>query len=255
MDRTFTNDREYYGPDSDKETNTIDFSGDPNLLEFEHFSDDPNLLEFEDSSMPYPTFTDQSNSPNNTTHGSITNQEHDSISQVIDEDITSISISSSSNPSQADHISQNVPQIEKSTHEQDLTIQEDITNLSRQSEHTTSSPPILLPQRGRIRIPNPRVFGDDWVNSTVCLTPSSRTFIGHILPSMSHDDIFLHSLDWDAPFVHDYLGYLSIEHLHTDPFTSEIEWMHPLSMAAKATSADTPTLREIHQMNRQEIEL
>ena len=81
----FTNDQEYYGPDTEEETNAIDFSGDPNLFEFEH-------QEFEDSSMPYPTFADQSNSPNNTTHGSITNQENDSISQVIDEDITSISI-------------------------------------------------------------------------------------------------------------------------------------------------------------------
>jgi Reverse transcriptase (RNA-dependent DNA polymerase) len=116
------------------------------------------------------------------------------------------------------------------------------------------NPSLKSPRPTRVRKANPQIFGDKWVNGTISLTPSSRTFIGHIIPNMTHDDIFLQSLDWDAPFAPEYLGYLSIEHLHINPFTSEVEWVHPLSMAAKASSADTPTLGEIQKMNPEEVD-
>ena len=106
----------------------------------------------------------------------------------------------------------------------------------------------------RTRRPNRRVFGDEWANHTVQLTPSSRTFLGHIIPSLSHDDLFLHSLDWDAPFSEDYGSYHGLNLLHVDPYNNEVDWTHPFTPAAKASSADTPTLREIQQLSPVEIE-
>ena len=72
----------------------------------------------------------------------------------------------------------------------------------------------------RTRRPNRRVFGDEWANHTVQLTPSSRTFLGHIIPSLSHDDLFLHSLDWDAPFSEDYGSYHGLNLLHVTTMKS-----------------------------------
>lgn len=121
------------------------------------------------------------------------------------------------------------------------------------------APPQELPpvdQRPqRARRPNRRVFGEDWTNYTVQLTPSSRTLIGHVVPNLSHDDLFLHSLDWDAPFAEDYASYHAINELHVDPYTDEVEWIHPFTLGAKATSADTPTLREIQKLGPKEIDL
>ena len=56
-------------------------------------------------------------------------------------------------------------------------------------------PPLQDMRPERIRRPNKRVFGDEWANFTVQLTPTSRTMLGHIVPNLSHDDLFLHSLD------------------------------------------------------------
>ena len=79
--------------------------------------------------------------------------------------------------------------------------------------------------------------------------------LGHIVPNLTHDDLFLHSLDWDAPFSSAYGSLHSLNLLHVDPFTNEVDWIHPFTLAAKASSADTPTLREILQLPPDEIEL
>ena len=113
------------------------------------------------------------------------------------------------------------------------------------------NPPI---RSTRIRRPNQRIFGDEWTSHTVRLTPSSRTLLGHIVPTLNHDDLFLHSLDWDAPFSHDYAAFHSLNLLHVDPFTNEVDWIHPFTLAAKASSADTPNFREIQQLSPEEIE-
>ena len=89
--------------------------------------------------------------------------------------------------------------------------------------HPPPTPPAAVQTGKRTRLANKRVFGDEWVNHTVQLTPSSRTIIGHIVPGLNHDDIFLHSLDWDAPFSEDFAAYHSINLLHTDPFTNEVD--------------------------------
>ena len=106
----------------------------------------------------------------------------------------------------------------------------------------------------RTRRPNRKIFGDDWVNHSVQLTPTSRTLLGNIVPGLTHDDMFLYSLDWDAPFADDLQSYHAANILHIDPHDNEIEWYHPFTLAAKATSADTPTLRDIQKMSPQEIE-
>ena len=106
----------------------------------------------------------------------------------------------------------------------------------------------------RKRKPNQRYFGEEWMNHTIHLTPRSRTLLGNIVPSLTHDDLFLHSLDWDAPFVGAYCPYHDINELHVDPYTNEVEWYHPFTLAAKASSADSPTLRKIQRMSPQEID-
>jgi hypothetical protein len=45
-----------------------------------------------------------------------------------------------------------------------------------------------------------------------------------------------------------------MEHLHIDPFTSEVEWVHLLYVAAKASSADATTLQEIQKINPEEVD-
>ena len=51
--------------------------------------------------------------------------------------------------------------------------------------------PTEVPVRSaRVRRPNQRVFGEEWANHTVRLTPPSRTLLGHIVPTLNHDDHF-----------------------------------------------------------------
>jgi hypothetical protein len=78
-------------------------------------------------------------------------------------------------------------------------------------------------------------------------TPSSRSIFGYLTP-FCHDDLFIHSLDWDIPFRGRYRSFESVNHLHVDPITDETEWYHPFSLGAKASSEDTPTLRQIQQL-------
>ena len=111
------------------------------------------------------------------------------------------------------------------------------------------------PRPQRIKKPNKRVFGEEWANNTVQLTPKSRTMLGHIVPTLNHDDLFLHSLDWDAPFTEDFASYHALNLLHIDPHTEEVDWFHPFTLGAKATSEDTPTLRDIQRMSPAEIDL
>ena len=112
----------------------------------------------------------------------------------------------------------------------------------------------VVTENKRTRRPNKRVFGDEWVNHTVQLTPRSRTLLGNIVPGLTHDDMFLYSLDWDAPYLEAYVSYHHANELHIDPYTNEVEWVHPFTLGAKASSADTPTLREIQRLPPKEIE-
>jgi hypothetical protein len=79
-------------------------------------------------------------------------------------------------------------------------------------------------------------------------TPISRSILG-CLSTFCHDDLFIHNLDWDLPFRGSYTAYNALSSLLTDPISHEVEWLHPFSLAAKTTSEDTPTLRNIHRMS------
>ena len=120
-----------------------------------------------------------------------------------------------------------------------------------------TDPPTLVNQRPeRTRRPNKRVFGDKWANCTIQLTPTSRTMLGHIVPDLNHDNLFLRSLDcWDSPFTHENESFHRLYLLHTDPLSNEVDWMHPFTLAAKASSADAPSVREIQRLSPAEIEL
>ncbi len=75
------------------------------------------------------------------------------------------------------------------------------------------------------------------------------------MPTLNHDDLFLHSLDWDAPFTEDFASYHSLNLLHIDPYTKEVDCFHPFTLGAKASSEDTPTLRDIQRMSPAEVDL
>jgi hypothetical protein len=92
----------------------------------------------------------------------------------------------------------------------------------------------------------------DWSTFTIRLTPESRSMLGCIMP-FSHNDLFIHFLDWDAPFRGSYTAFESINALHIDPETSETEWSHHYTLGAKATSEDNPTLREIQRLQPKEL--
>ena len=80
--------------------------------------------------------------------------------------------------------------------------------------------------------------------------------LGHIVPSLNHEDLFLHSIDWDAPLAEGYFAYHSVNLLHIDPYDDqEVDWFHPFTLGAKASSAATPTLREIQRLSPEEIDL
>ena len=137
----------------------------------------------------------------------------------------------------------------------DTTPDNDLPSDAECDEPSDEQVPLEAPIRStRVRRPNRRVFGDEWTNHTVQLTPSSRTLLGHIVPTLNHDDLFLHSLDWDAPFSQDYGSFYGLNLLHVNPYTNEVDWIHPFTLAAKASSADSPTLREIQQLSSVEIE-
>jgi hypothetical protein len=84
-------------------------------------------------------------------------------------------------------------------------------------ESTPESTSAPVTRERRACKPNKRVFGPNWSTFTIRLTLESRTMLlGCIMP-FSHDDLFIHSLDWDAPFRGSYTDFESINALHVDP--------------------------------------
>ena len=79
-------------------------------------------------------------------------------------------------------------------------------------------------------------------------TPTSRSLLGYLTP-LCHDDLFIHSLDWDLPFRGRYTALNAMNGLHVDPEDNDVEWSHPFSLGAKASSDDEPTLRAIQRMS------
>ena len=205
----FISERDYYGPDEDKEeSNTITFP-----------EADPTWTPISEVKSP--------NIPEDIPTGPTEYSEHPTIED--DDDNTTVHQDSDDHP-----------------------LSDDIDHARRvrftvESIHEPSRPQ-------RTRKPNKLVFGDEWVNHTVQLTPTSRTMLGHIIPDLTHDDLFLHSLDWDAPPSDNFTPYHALNLLHVDPYTEEVKWTHPFTLGAKATNEDTPTLRNIQRMTPAEID-
>jgi hypothetical protein len=84
-------------------------------------------------------------------------------------------------------------------------------------------------------------------------TPNSRIFMG-LLNQVLPDDVGLFMLDWTQPYSREYGIFHVYDDLGTDPDTDETDWMHPFALAAKATSVDSPTYREILTMGEEERE-
>ena len=123
----------------------------------------------------------------------------------------------------------------------------------KQQPHSDSSlaDSILTKRRS---VPNKRVYGDEWINSTIISTPSSRTIIGRILNQPDTSDHLNNLVDWDCPYIFEFLGHQALDNLNVDPISREIESMHPFSFAAKASSFDSPSLREIQRMQPPELD-
>jgi hypothetical protein len=78
--------------------------------------------------------------------------------------------------------------------------------------------------------------------------------LARITPSLSPSNSTLISIKWERPHSYEHFGNQIIENLHSEPIQREIKWIHPLAFAAKATSIDSPTLREIQNMPSPEID-
>ena len=215
----FVSEREYYGPDEEEEeSDTIAFPDiDPSWVPITETKDDPQSHQ----QAIQPELADKISDP-----------------VFPDPDVRADEAIKDETPEPSDVEPTTTPR-------RTVTFRDDVFEPTK----TTEDRPL------RHRKQNKRVFGDEWVNHTVQLTPTSRTMLGHIVPTLNHDDLFLHSLDWDAPFIESYASYHMLNLLHVDPYTDEVEWFHPFTLGAKASSEDTPTLRDIQRLSPAEIDL
>ena len=83
------------------------------------------------------------------------------------------------------------------------------------------------------------------------ITQFSCTLQGHSILTFSLHIIFLYSLYWDTPIGHDNSVYQTIKLFHIDPIIDEIKWYHPFTLAAKVTSADLHTIRNIQLLSHE----
>jgi hypothetical protein len=69
-----------------------------------------------------------------------------------------------------------------------------------------------------------------------------------------HQMIFF-SITWIGPNHSGIYSYFNeINSLHQNPISKVTYWLHPLSLGAKASNEDTPTLREIHKLQIHDME-
>ena len=70
------------------------------------------------------------------------------------------------------------------------------------------------------------------------------------------DDVerYCMSLDWDAPYAAQYSSFAAIDDMYTDPYTNEIQWLHPFALKARAPSEDEPKYWELSRLSQEEQE-
>lgn len=97
------------------------------------------------------------------------------------------------------------------------------------------------PSRGRARNKNRKYFGNEWVNYQTSrpLGASQQKVRREVLNS-----VFLQTLVWNRPLSEivskDFLNLLGKQDLEIDLEHGTVEWLHPMVLAAKANSEDTP---------------
>ena len=120
------------------------------------------------------------------------------------------------------------------------------------SEGASTSPSSAVPvpptttaalrRSGRSRRPNPKVFGPDWQTNAAV----SNTFLSRLntqrIRAKSLNNQFLNSLRWDSFQGASYAqrAMSAFASLNTDYRTGLLEWLHPMTLGAKANSSDTP---------------
>jgi hypothetical protein len=98
----------------------------------------------------------------------------------------------------------------------------------------------------RIKFPNQWVYGGKArFVSLRSLTP----LLAPIVPSPSNDSTSLVNLDWSIPFSASYAIFNYIQELGVDPETLEVDYWHPMTLAAKASSADEPRYFELFRLS------
>jgi hypothetical protein len=119
---------------------------------------------------------------------------------------------------------------------------------SSKGEDITAIPPSTQPEllgRGmRTKYPNQWIYGGR----------SRFAQIGSLLKIYVSPSISLSHLDWTIPYSPPYEIFNYFESLHIDSDSLEIDWWHPLTLAAKASSVDEPRYFEVLRLPSEEIE-
>jgi hypothetical protein len=126
------------------------------------------------------------------------------------------------------------------------------TFIEEVEESLADSSTLICPRH--ICVPNPRIFGKQLVNASIVPISSLHSILGRRILQLDHDDQVLHSLDFSLPYAFEYLGHQVLENSHDNLIHDETERIHPLSFAAKASSLDSPSIKDMQCMSAQEME-
>jgi hypothetical protein len=128
----------------------------------------------------------------------------------------------------------------------------DVLPVPSEGEPPTNNDVIPAPSEGeevlgrgrRIKFPNRWVYGGKsrhlQLDSLSDTQPSNLVTLSHI--------------DWDTPYLPQCSALNSFESLGTNPHNLEIDWWHPMTLAAKASSIDEPRYFEMIRLPDDEIE-
>lgn len=126
-----------------------------------------------------------------------------------------------------------------------------VDDAAREVEQAPASEPVEpeaadeLGRGQRVRRPNQRVYGDQWLNVTIGEKSTYPARLNAIDPM---DQVAL-AMDWSAQPKESYRPFEAYEQLRTDPRTGEIDEIHPLAFAARVHSEDSPTYGMVKQLS------
>ena len=94
-----------------------------------------------------------------------------------------------------------------------------------------------------------RIMGNSWVMET----PYSPRFAAHRM-EIDVSDVAVQNANWSPQWTPSTFFFDRLDTIYTDPDTDEIEQEHPFAYAAKVSSQDAPTIREVMNLPRTEQE-